>query len=250
VTERFEELPFRIPGRFNGPPTSAHGGYACGSIARLAESRYGPNVTVSLHLPPPLDSPLVLRLGPRRGHVLAGAEVVATVGPSTVAVTAPATVPIAVAAMAEQRFTGESGHPFPTCFVCGGDRAPGDGLRLRPGPVPDRPETVACRWLPDASLADADGHIPPEVVWSVLDCPGGWTGDPAAEPAVLGRFTVRIIRPPRVGEQCLLVASLDERQDRTALNSTGLYTADGELLGSASALWLRADPAALASTQR
>ncbi len=242
MTELPQEVPFGIPARFNGPPASAHGGYACGSIARLAEPRYGPNVTVSLHLPPPLEHPLLLRLGARRGHVLDGADIVATVSPSSVGVPAPAAVPEEEAAAAEQRFTGDSGHPFPTCFVCGGDRAPGDGLRLRPGPVAERPGVVACRWLPDDSLADASGGIPPVVVWSVLDCPGGWTGDPAREPAVLGRFTVRIHRLPRIGEPCVVVGQLDERQDRSSLNSTGLYTADGELLGSAGALWLRTDP--------
>jgi hypothetical protein len=245
-----QELRFSIPRRFNGPPASAHGGYACGSLARLAETRYGPNLTVSLQLPPPLDEPLLLQLGPRRGHALAGDQVIATVGPSTVEVAAPEPVSAATATAAERGFAGRSAHPFPTCFVCGGDRSPADGLRLRPGPVAGRPDTVACGWLPPDWVAGADGAVAPEHVWSVLDCPGGWTGDPATKPAVLGRLTVRIRRLPRIGEPCVLVARLEERRDRAALNSTGLYTANGELLGSSSALWLRTDPAELASTRR
>ena len=39
-----------IPGRFNGPPGTAHGGFACGAIARYVD---GP-AEVSLRSPPPL----------------------------------------------------------------------------------------------------------------------------------------------------------------------------------------------------
>ena len=33
---------------------------------------------------------------------------------------------------------GLTSHPFPTCFACGTDREPGDGLRIFPGPVAGR----------------------------------------------------------------------------------------------------------------
>ena len=43
--------------------------------------------------------------------------------------------PWAEARGAASRFAGHHDHPFPGCFVCGTERAAGDGLRLFPGPV-------------------------------------------------------------------------------------------------------------------
>ena len=43
-----------VPGRYNGPPESANGGYACGLVAGLL----GGVVEVTLRLPPPLDREL------------------------------------------------------------------------------------------------------------------------------------------------------------------------------------------------
>ncbi len=45
-----------IPSRFNGPPASANGGYACGLVAALL----GGDAEVTLRSPPPLDTPLVV----------------------------------------------------------------------------------------------------------------------------------------------------------------------------------------------
>ncbi|MGH2716864.1 MAG: hypothetical protein ACRDM7_23840, partial [Thermoleophilaceae bacterium] len=55
--------PLTIPARFNGPPSSANGGYACGRVAELVGTE---EVAVSLRLPPPLERPLeVVRDGER-----------------------------------------------------------------------------------------------------------------------------------------------------------------------------------------
>lgn len=43
---------------------------------------------------------------------------------------------------------------FPTCFGCGMSRAPGDGLRIFPGPVPGR-DLWAAPWTPDPAVGDA-----------------------------------------------------------------------------------------------
>src|SRR3954471_2322574 len=48
-----------IPRRFNGPPTSANGGYTCGLIARYV----GGAAEVSLRSPPPLHTALELFRG-------------------------------------------------------------------------------------------------------------------------------------------------------------------------------------------
>ncbi|MFI7364268.1 hypothetical protein ACIBO4_19245 [Streptomyces sp. NPDC050149] len=238
---------FSVDAAFNGPPTSANGGYACGVLAELARSAghlTGP-LAVSLHLPVPLDTPLVYRPAGRRGHAWHGEDVVATVTAANGAVPAPTAVSATAAAAAQESFSG-AGHPFPTCFVCGTEREK-DGLSLRPGAVEGRPDTVACRWRPRPELADASGLVRPEVVWAALDCPGGWTTDPVRRPRLLGRMTAGIDDRPRAGAEYVVVGRLDSIQDRTATNVTALYEAEtGRLLARASALWIAidADPAA------
>ena len=46
-----------IPARFNGPPETAHGGYACAVAAQFL----GWSAEVSLRRPPPLERPLEVR---------------------------------------------------------------------------------------------------------------------------------------------------------------------------------------------
>ncbi len=52
-----------VPRRFNGPPDSAQGGYACGLLAGAAHPG---GAAVALLAPPPLDTAMRLRTGPRR----------------------------------------------------------------------------------------------------------------------------------------------------------------------------------------
>ncbi|MFI6252349.1 hypothetical protein [Streptomyces sp. NPDC051016] len=144
----------------------------------------------------------------------------------------------AEAAQASHGFRGFTGHPFPTCFACGHERAAGDGLALAPGPVEGRQGTVACLWTPTDEQAAADGHVPDELLWSVLDCPGGWTGDPCAEPMVLNRMTAVITRRPAAQETCVVMGVLRRRQGRTAVVDTAVFDASGREAGRASAVWV------------
>ncbi|MCG5212975.1 hypothetical protein [Streptosporangium sp. KLBMP 9127] len=144
----------------------------------------------------------------------------------------------AEAERASHAFQGFTGHPFPTCFVCGHERAAGDGLALTPGPVEGRQGTVACLWTPTDDQASADGRITDELVWSVLDCPGGWTGDPRTEPMVLSRMTAVITRRPALGHTYVVVGALRRRQGRTAVVDTALFDESGRVVGKASAVWV------------
>lgn len=234
---------FSIAPVFNGPPSSANGGYACGSLAGLAEAAghlTGP-AAVTLHLPVPMATPLEYRVAGRRGHAWHGEEVVASVATASGDIPVLAPVTVEEAERAEAAFDGAA-HPFPTCFVCGTER-PGTGLSLRPGPVGERPFTVACTWTPAPSVAGVDGTVPAEIVWSALDCPGGWTTDPVKQPRLLGRMTAEISALPQVGRTCVVVARLEETKERTAVNTTALYDGDGTLLAKASVLWIAVDPA-------
>jgi hypothetical protein len=126
-------------------------------------------------------------------------------------------------------YPGFAHHPFPTCFVCGPDRAPGDGLRLFPGRLA-RGRTAA------PFIAPAD--ITPLMLWAVLDCPGGWAAPQDTRPYVMGRITARVVALPNPGDECVIVGQLDTEDGRKAGVRTTAYAPNGGVLAHARATWL------------
>jgi hypothetical protein len=228
-----DEPQLTVDGRFNGPDGSANGGYFCGAFAQLCT---GP-VAVTLHAPPRLGVPHSVRTGPRRAHLWDGEEVVATAAPT--GHRAPDLEPVSVgtARSAGAHYAGRNRHPFPRCFACGTERAPGDGLLLTPGPVPDRADTVACTWTPDDSVTGEDGRVRPEFVWSVLDCPSGWTADIATTPMVLGWMYADLARSPSVGETYAVVARLESAGDHGITAASAVCDSGGAVVASATTRW-------------
>ncbi|MFJ4582385.1 hypothetical protein [Streptomyces echinatus] len=222
----------RIPARYNGPPGTANGGYACGTFAGLAAGHQRRPVAVTLLGAPRLDHALEFRPGARRSQIWDGDRLIATMTTSAAEFPAVEAVPLRAAAEASARYRGRVGHPFPTCFVCGPNREPADGFPVAPGEVAGSPGVVACPWTPTAASSDR-----PELVWSVLDCPGGWTTDPVREPMVLTRMIAVLRRPPRPPAPHVVVARRWRRQGRTATVGTALYDDRGELVAKATALW-------------
>jgi hypothetical protein len=145
-------------------------------------------------------------------------------------------VSVAIAEQSSAGFLGRQGHPFPTCFACGPERV--DGLGLAPGPVPGRADTVACRWRPADTTDDARNEVVrAEVVWSALDCPGGWTVDPRARPTVLSWLSAELIGPVWTNRDYVVVARRDTGHGRTSVNHTALYDSTGALAATARAVW-------------
>ncbi len=164
-----------VPGRFAGPPGSANGGWLAGRLVELSGLR-GP-AEVTLRHPPPLEVDLDVRTDDHGLTTLGfGGAVIAEARAADLAGELVGPVDLATAQAAMAGYAGESGHPFPGCFVCGPDRPAPDGLGLRPGRLPGRPDTVATAWFPDASVASRTAR-----------CPRGWCGQrwtaPAAGPA-------------------------------------------------------------------
>jgi CBS domain-containing protein len=196
-----------IGARFRGPPESANGGYACGVVAGLV----GGPAEVTLRKPPPLDTELGVDRRADGGVALrAGDLLIAEGKPAQVDLAPPAPPAYAEAEEASRRYPGFEMHPFPSCFVCGPERAEGDGLRIFPGALGER-TVAAAPFTVDASLAGADGLVRPEVVWAALDCPSYFgaladRGGPVM--ALLGRLSARILAPLRAGERYLAVGWL------------------------------------------
>ena len=148
-------------------------------------------------------------------------------------------VPAATATEAGARYRGQRDHPFPECFACGVARPPGDGLRLRPGPVDDG---VAAAWRPDPSVADESGLVSVPVLWAALDCPGGWAVDLTGRPMVLGTMTARIDERPEKGEPLVVTGRALDVSERKAVTATTLYRASGDVLAVAAHVWVVVNP--------
>lgn len=210
-----------IDPRFNGPPGTANGGYTCGLVAELLGG--GP-AEVTLRQPPPLGRPL--RWDGAR--LLDGEELVAEGGPAEVALDVPAPPSFADATAAAGRYPGFEVHAFPTCYVCGPERA--DGLRIFAGPLEGR-RVVAAPWVPAESSL--------RLVWAALDCPGaiavGWD---ARGVFVLGRMAALVDAVPEPGERCVVTAWPLGEDGRKLHAGTALHGEDGRLLGRARQTWI------------
>jgi hypothetical protein len=210
-----------IDSRFRGPDDSGNGGYSCGVIAR---EHGGAEVEVTLRLPPPLDE--WLRLDDD-GRVWDDHALVAEVREGAVALVAPEPVAWEAAAAAQ---APDLDSPFPHCFVCG--HARDDGLHIHAGPVEGR-DVVAAPWQV------AEDTVGPEFVWAALDCPGAYaTGVIGRGVVVLGRLTARVERVPQADERCVAVGWSLGSDDRKHGAGTALFSASGELLGIARAVWI------------
>lgn len=218
-----------IPARFNGPPTSANGGYACGLVAGLVGGR----AEVTLRRPPPLDVPLAVeREDGGRVRVLDGDAVVAEaerVGAFSLDVPEP--VSVVEAAEASRGYAGFRAHAYETCFVCGPARD--DGLGVYPGPVAGR-EVVAAPWTPPGS-----GPVDRLLVWAALDCPSGWAVDEfSREGVLLGRLAAEIVAPVEGGEPHVVLGWPVGVDGRKRFAGSAVFSADGSVRAFARSTWL------------
>jgi hypothetical protein len=212
-----------IPARFNGPPGSANGGYACG----LFSEALGGGFEITLLVPPPLDTQLdivgdELRHGDlvvaraRRG-VHSDADVAAPVSP-------------AEAEQASKRYAGFEHHAYPTCFTCGPARD--DGLGIYAGAVTGRDGVVAAPWTPDHGVRA-------EIAWAALDCPAGWAVDDfQREGVLLGRMAASIHARPEPGEAHVVIGWRIGEDGRKRFAGSALYTGNGDLVAHARSTWI------------
>ena len=214
-----------VPGRYNGPPGSANGGYACGLVAGLL----GGVAEVTLRLPPPLDRELEVVRVDGRVEVRDGETVVAEGEAAELDLDVPAPVSVEAAEEASTHYEGFVHHAYNTCFVCGPERE--DGLRVYAGPVEGRPGLLAAPWTP--------GEVGPELVWAALDCPSGWAVDDfQREGVLLGRMAAEIDRLPTPGEPHVVLGWRVGEDGRKRHAGSALLTAGGEVLARARSTWL------------
>lgn len=225
-----------IDPRFNGPPTTANGGYACGVVA----GAIGPSARVDLRAPPPLGVPLTLERAGEGVRLTAGGALVAEGRPGAPRTDAPQPPSVEAAESAARGYPGRDpdDHAFPTCFVCGPLRGD-DGLRVFPGPLPGS-GVLACTWRPgeDLSTSGGDGAVSPPFVWAALDCPSGFACMPAGRTSVLASMTAEVIAPARAGADHVLVSWKLGSEGRKHRAGAALFDAGGARLAQAEALWI------------
>jgi len=225
-----------VPARFCGPPTSGNGGWTAGALAAyLASAVPGPTIEVTLHAPPPLDTPMAVTTADDRTVAGAAGSTVAAARIVDRPLTAVEAVDADTARAAEDAYVGRTRSPFPGCFVCGVDRAEGDGLRIFSGPVDGNPDLVAATWTPHET------SVP--LAWAALDCPGGWAGGLGDRLMVLGRMSVRLDALPSPGQRHVVVGAARGRVGRKTSTATSLYDGAGRLVGLAEQVWIEVDAA-------
>jgi hypothetical protein len=224
--------PVVIARRFNGPPSSGHGGYSAGCAGLFVDA---PAVEVTLLRPPPLETPLAVA---RRDGAVAlsdGEAEVARARGAALSVSGPPPVGVEEAAEASARFAWKHDHPFPTCFGCGPLRDPADALCLFCGPVGDG--RFAVPWTPAAWTGD--GVVEPLFAWAALDCPSSApVHGTISAPVVLGRLTAALEGPIEIGAPHVIQSRLEGSDGRKRHTAVGIFTAGGERRAIARAVWV------------
>ena len=128
-------------------------------------------------------------------------------------------------------------HPFPRCFGCGPERDPTEAVALHVGRISG--DVWGRTWTPSAALPSDGDLVAPEVAWTALDCPGSFAAVPAgAPPHVLGRLEGEVLRPPRVGEEHVILAWSLGHEGRKRWAATAILGPDGALRAHARATWI------------
>ena len=226
-----------IDGRFNGPPTTANGGYAAGTLAAFVDGA----AETTLHRPPPLGEPMTVSTSGDTAALRLGDDLIASARTVTLEASPVPAVTVGEARTAAERGTGIE-HPwFAGCFVCGHDRPDNDGLALYPGIV-EGTDLLAAPWTPRDDVAAPDGAVPDEIVWAALDCPSGYAAMHAESTlALLGRMAARIDSPVEVGRTYVATARALGRDGRKLFATSSLHTASGVPVAVATTTWIAVD---------
>ena len=222
-----------IPGRFNGPQASGQGGYCSGLIASFVE---GP-ASVTLRSPIPLETPLeVIREDDGSVRVLAGETLVAEAHSAPeLDLEVPGPVRIEEARLAKTRYRGLADGPFSHCFVCG--RAREDAIGVFAGSVEGR-KLAASSWTPPDWTAGEGGHVLPEFIWAVLDCPTFFALEVNGElpMSVLARMTARVDAPVMAGQEHVAIAWPIDSDGHKHHAGSAVVSPEGDVLVVARAL--------------
>lgn len=224
-----------VSSRFCGPPKSGNGGYVCGRVAAHVSG----SASVRLKTPPPLETELRIEASYSEARLMQGSNVIAEAKAATLDLTPPAAPSFAEAEEAAKSYTGFTRHVFPRCFVCGPQRASGDGLRIFPGLTTSR-SMVAAPWIPDPSLGNGSKVVRSEFLWAALDCTSGFAVLPIPEgkAIVLGELCVRIDDSITPSEKCIVIGWPLQFDGRKRFAGSAVFSSSGRPAAVGRATWI------------
>jgi hypothetical protein len=210
----------------------------------LLARHVGNPAEVTLRKPIPIDREMRIATEDGAYTLLDGDALIAEGKPASIALELPNPVSFAEAQRVAQESPAFKNHPFPTCFVCGPQRATGDGLRIFPGMIKESAigYTFACLWVPAVEFADTDGEIKPEFIWSAMDCPTGFAGGfPYMGKLVTGKLAVKLVAPVKAEEKCVIMSWPLGIEGRKHHAAAALFGEDGTVRAEAKATWIKLD---------
>lgn len=225
-------IPIIIDKRFNGPPNSGNGGYAAGIMA--TNLSFSPEVT--LRAPLPLDKPMDLLVKEDAATLLDGETLIAEAKVTDFQLNIITPVSFEQVSLAAASSNVYESSPFQKCFVCGADRAVGDGLNIRPRIIGSK--KVAAPWVPYANLGNKDGIVKEAFIWSALDCPGAWAMQDEKHFYLLGRMATKIIKPVMVGNEYVIMGWVIATERRKTWTGTAIYDEKGKVCAYAKGTWI------------
>jgi hypothetical protein len=232
-------ITLNIAARYCGLPEIGHGGYVAGMLAHYVSQP----VRIRFRAAPPLNTPLAVECHEEGGVSLSARDVlVAEAEHASLELPVPPPPTYLAAVNASRHYKGFEHHPFPRCFVCGTERARGEGLRVFAGPVPGT-NLVAAPWSPDESLAEADRIVRREFVFAALDCPGYYATQATAPRLVTAEFHVQAVGNVHAGESHIVIGWPIGATGRRYQTGTAIFDAHGDLKAKAYALWVATKPA-------
>ncbi|MCU1642259.1 MAG: hypothetical protein JWN03_2534 [Nocardia sp.] len=227
-----------IPGHIHGYPDLAFGGYVAGMLAARATAD---TLRVDFRRAVSVSTPVVLTAEDERASLLApDGTLLVEASPSVLSIDAVPAPSLSEARAATARALSAPDRWVTDCYGCGVACPPGRGLRLFAWGVPER-RVMAAAWTPDAGLADENGELLPETVWSALDCPGGiaaWIYSDMDRGALTAALTATQLRPIYAGSEYISHAWPIDRDGRKHTVGVALSTVDGDLCALAEALWI------------
>lgn len=224
--------PITINKRFSGPPNSGNGGYTAGIIA--ANLPFSPEVT--LRVPPPLDHPMKLLVETTKASLLDGDTVVAEAKVADFQLNIPPSISFEQASNAPIASNAYESTPFQSCFVCGANRAEGDGLKIRSRTIGNK--KVAAPWIPFVNLGDEQGIVQEEYIWAALDCPGAWAIQEGDQFYLLGRMVTKIVNSVIVGNRYVIMGWVIAAEGRKTWTGTAIYDERGKICAYAKGTWI------------
>jgi len=223
-----------VDARFCGPTGFANGGYLAGLMAQHTLEP----VRIRLERPIPLSTDMeLIALDDGGLELKLAADMLARAIPVELKLEVPSPPSYVEAFEASRHFPGFTSHPAPRCFVCGPERARGDGLRLFAGRW-GVSNLVAAPWVADESVSDGDGKVRPVFISAVLDCPGAFAAREVPVPMLLGEFTAHVDRCPHIGEPCVVLGWRISVSGRKYEVGTALFDEDGNVCARANATWI------------